>query len=116
MEEQLSMFIPTFRTSDPLTSMQAGVSVTFRATSQKALLLAEYERAGEAGLTDEEAGIRSGLRDKRACYWRRCSDLREMSLIEPTLETRRSSAGELQGVYAITAQGRQVMEELRRKA
>lgn len=116
MAEQLNLFIPTFRARDPLTSIQAGVSVTFRATSQKALLLAEYEKAGSAGLTDEEAGIRSGLRDKRACYWRRCSDLREMLLIEPTLETRRSSAGELQGVCIITELGRQVMDELRRKA
>ena len=107
---QLDMFTPAHRKHDPVTSVMAAASVQTRAGTQKWALLVCYAQAGEAGLTDEEAGIRSGLKAKGSSYWRRCYDLREPGLIEPTGEKRVSTMGELRMVCRITAAGRAVLE------
>jgi hypothetical protein len=108
MDEQLNMFFPMARRHDPTTSHMAAANVVIRQGSHKALLLGAYAGAGGNGLTDEEAGVRTGLFEARAAYWRRCSDLREMNLIEATGETRRSRANEMQMVCRITDAGRSV--------
>lgn len=107
---QLDMFTQGHRDHDPITSVMADANVQTRAGSQKWTLLVFYTQAGEQGLTDEEAGIRSGLKDKGANYWRRCSDLRALGLIEPTGEKRISTMRELRMVCRITAAGRAVLE------
>ena len=107
---QLDLLMQMHRDHDPVTSVMAAANVTCRARSQKWLLLVCYTQAGEQGLTDEEAGIRSGLKDRGANYWRRCSDLRAMGLIQPTGEKRISTMGELRMVCRITAAGRAVLE------
>lgn len=66
------------RTSDPLTSHEAGRKLSSR-DSQKAALLEHYIAAGEHGLTDDEAAVKAGLVE--ACFWRRCTDLRQDGLI-----------------------------------
>lgn len=94
------------RRSDPETSKKAGNSVAFRAGSQKHSLLQQYLAASD-GLTDEEAGIASGLAFRnKCCYWKRCSELRQAGLIAVTGETRLSSAEENQQVCVITDKGR----------
>jgi len=93
------------RTSDPDTSKAGAISVSFRAGTQKMLLLQAYANL-TAGLTDEEAGTNSGLAQKpKCCYWKRCSELRQAGFIKTIGLTRPSSVGEAQQVCAITEAG-----------
>ena len=101
--------LPLFRNTDPETSVKGAQDVKPRRGSQAMLLLAEY--AHRDGLTDEEAGLFSGLLSRpKCCYWKRCSELRAKGLIIPTGETRLSSAGSAMQVCAITAEGRQALK------
>jgi hypothetical protein len=71
------------------------------------LLLAEDLKGA---MTDEEAGLASGLALKpKCCYWKRCSELRAMGLIIPTGETRLSSAGSAMQVCEITQEGKEAL-------
>jgi hypothetical protein len=116
MNNQLEMIFPAARKSDPETSKLAGININFRAGSQRAMLLNAYFHADERGLTDEEAGMFTGLVQKRGCcYWKRSSELRQLHLIEPTGDTRRSLAGQEQQVCVITADGKEVIETLRKE-
>lgn len=110
---QLDLFTQNWRDHDPDTSVMAAASVITRAGSQKSLLLIHYTQAGERGMTDEEAGIVSGLKGTGANYWRRCSDLRALGLIKPTGEYRLSTMGERRMVCRATAEGLRLMEQVR---
>jgi hypothetical protein len=110
VETQLDMFTQAHRDHDPVTSVMAAASVQTRAGSQKSLLLVHYAKAGDRGLTDEEAGIESGLHKKGANYWRRCSDLRALGLIQPTGGYRLSRFHERRMVCVITAEGLRLAE------
>jgi hypothetical protein len=100
--------LPLFRKEDPITSVLGAGDVKPRRGSQQALLLAEY--AHRDGLTDEEAGLFSGLLSRpKCCYWKRCSELRAKGLIIPTGETRLSSAGSAMQVCAITPAGKEAL-------
>lgn len=96
-----------FRTDDPWTSRQGAEDVAIRKGSQQAILLRTYAAQSHwDGLTDEEAGERSGLaRLPRCCYWKRCSELRRMGLIEDAGTSRPSSAGSPQRVFRISMFG-----------
>lgn len=101
--------LPLFRNTDPATSVQGAADVKPRRSSQAMLLLAEY--AHRDGLTDEEAGLFSGLLHRpKCCYWKRCSELRAKGFIVPTGETRISSAGSAMQVCAITPEGRKALK------
>ena len=101
--------LPLFRKEDPITSVLGAGDVKPRRGSQQALLLAEY--AFRDGLTDEEAGLFSGLFSRpKCCYWKRCSELRAKGLIVPTGETRLSSAGSAMQVCAITPAGKEALQ------
>ena len=109
---------PNYRRSDPETPKSAGKSAKIRAGTQRhALLLAyliesELEEFPTRGLTDEEAGNISRLSLKpKCCYWKRCSELREMGLIAPNGEQRHSSANEKQMVCIITSKGIRCIKE-----
>jgi hypothetical protein len=99
--------LPLFRKEDPITSVLGAGEVKPRRRSQAMLLLAEYL---QGGMTDEEAGMASGLSLKpKCCYWKRCSELRAMGLIIPTGETRLSSAGSAMQVCEITEEGEKAL-------
>jgi hypothetical protein len=99
--------LPLFRSADPITSVLGGGNVKPRRTSQAMFLLAEYLHGG---MTDEEAGMASGLALKpKCCYWKRCSELRAMGLIIPTGETRLSTAGSAMQVCEITEEGEKAL-------
>ena len=99
--------LPLFRLSDPVTSREGAKAVKPRRTSQAMLLLAEYQHMP---LTDEEAGMASGLAYKtKCCYWKRCSELRAQGFITDTNTTRPSSAGCSMMVCEITAAGREAL-------
>lgn len=101
--------LPLFRSADPMTSVQGARDVKPRRTSQAMLLLAEY--AHRDGLTDEEAGLFSGLAQRpKCCYWKRCSELRALGFIIPTGETRLSSAGSPMQVCEITEVGERALK------
>ena len=101
--------LPLFRIDDPITSVKAGEDVKPRRMSQRDLILAAYVNA-EMGLTDEDAGYKSGLAQKpKCCYWKRCSELRKLGLIEPNGKTRLSSANSFQMVCVITAAGKEMV-------
>lgn len=106
-----AVIIPLFRNNDPVTSKKAGQSVARRAPSQQVILLRAYR--GGRGLTDEEAGIATGLAQKpRCCYWKRCSELRAKGYIIPTGETARSTAGEMQRICKMTLEGERYLRSL----
>jgi hypothetical protein len=99
--------LPLFRKEDPITSVLGAGEVKPRRRSQAMLLLAEYLHGG---MTDEEAGMASGLALKpKCCYWKRCSELRAMGLIIPTGETRLSTAGSAMQVCEITEEGEKAL-------
>ena len=99
--------LPLFRDCDPITSKKGGKAVAPRRASQAMLLLSYYQYDT---LTDEEAGMASGLALKpKCCYWKRCSELRAKGLIVPTGETRLSSAGSAMQVCAITTAGKEAL-------
>jgi len=104
MTQQLSFLYA--RTTDPVTSHIAGNSAAIRSGSQRAQLLKAFQDAGADGLTDDQAGVITGLADKvGCCYWKRCSELRQAGYIRPTERTRTSRAGEQQAVSVITQSG-----------
>ena len=95
--------LPLFRLSDPVTSREGAHNVKPRRTSQAMLLLAKYRYEA---LTDEEAGMASGLAQKpKCCYWKRCSELRAQGFIVDTNTTRMSTAGSSMMVCEITPEG-----------
>lgn len=92
------------RNSDPQTSRKAATKENrIRWGSQCFKLLEAYIGAD---LIDEEAARVSGVLAYARSWWRRCSDLRQQGLIEPTGEERMSSAGSPQMVCRITDQRR----------
>jgi hypothetical protein len=100
--------LPLFRSADPITSVLGAGDVKPRRQTQAMQLLAEY--AHRDGLTDEEAGLFSGLLSRpKCCYWKRCSELRAKGFIVPTGVTRLSSAGSAMQVCAITPAGKEAL-------
>jgi len=111
------------RNTDPETSHAAGDGARRRALPQRDILILTHYQSGYprqlgftdviiGGLTDEEAGIMSGLREKPGCcYWKRCSELRQNGMLEVVYMdeyeplTRMSLAGERQQVCGLTLQG-----------
>ena len=101
--------LPLFRSADPITSALGAGDVKPRRQTQAMQLLAEY--AHRDGLTDEEAGLFSGLLSRpKCCYWKRCSELRAKGFIVPTGVTRLSSAGSAMQVCAITPAGKEALQ------
>lgn len=110
-EPMEAIIIPMFRHSDPVTSKKAAKGASKRSPSQQTILLKAYR--GGRGLTDEEAGVVTGLALKpRCCYWKRCSELRAMGFIVPTGDFAKSSAGELQRICKMTLKGEKHLESL----
>jgi hypothetical protein len=94
--------LPLFRATDPETSRQVS---PIRVGSHRALLLEQYATA-TLGLTDEEAGARAALAGHEIKgYWKRCSDLRTLGLIQDLGHSRRLSSGSQGIVCAITQTG-----------
>lgn len=97
------------RRDGSITSEKAAEVASYRSKSQKSMLLVEYVRCGDGGLTDEEAAERAGLLQRpRCCWWHRCGDLVEDGMIEPIEEVRILSTGMEGRVCVPTEQGRQV--------
>lgn len=105
---QMSFDAPLARRTDPATSHRAAGAVEvhyLRPGSQKMALMLAYRDAGPSGLTDEEAGNRSGLAARGAGYWKRCSELRRAGWITRLGETRVAQTGMDQDVCVITPDG-----------
>ena len=111
---QLSLFddlyIPEIhqsRTDDPPTSKAGAKSVKIRANSQMAQLLVIYLMSFDRfQLTDDQAAEASGLLAKAGCcWWKRCSDLRALGLIEPTGAAISPLTGEERMTCEITKAG-----------
>jgi hypothetical protein len=104
--------IPARRT-DPGTSKQATDSIKDRAGSQRARLLAAFARNATDhvvdGLTDEQAARVAEDVSLSSEYAKRCSELREAGLIEPTGETRPGASGAARIVSRITPAGSKVL-------
>ena len=92
---------PSYRHTDPATSRQAALVMPRAWNTHKARLLAAYADAPN-GLTDEEACQIAGL---ERGGWKRCSDLRTLGWIRPTLQTRTATSGLEQQVCEITQTG-----------
>lgn len=110
------------RTTDPVTSHKAATAVTVKAGTQRSYLLLPFywqnldHDGTPLGLTDEEAmnrAAQAGLPvSARSEYSKRCSELREAGLIEPTGETRTGASGHKRIVSRITDAGRKVVQGL----
>ena len=106
------------RHTDPATSQRAARSrgLNIRAGSQRARLLTAYADAGDYGLTNEGAGIITGLAESPGCcYWKRCGELLAGGFLRATDETRTSRAGESQRVCIITRAGLTALDNMGRK-
>jgi len=111
------------RTTDPVTS-QVNKDAFVKKRSQRDEILLTYHYLNSydfpkyaEGITDEEAGMNTfrdnqSYFDLRICYWKRCSELRKLGLIEPIGKTRLSSAGQQQQVCCITMQGVKYVNKL----
>ena len=106
MKEYLLEDLPLFRATDPDTSRQVN---PVRVGTHRAVLLEQYFYA-TLGLTDEEAGARAALagHDIKG-YWKRCSDLRTIGLIEDLGIRRALSSGSQGIVCAITQKGMDIV-------
>ena len=111
-EEVNATIIPLFRNSDPITSKKAAKGASKRSPSQQVIILKAF--GSGRGFTDEEVGMFTGLALKpRCCYWKRCSELRELGLLEDTGVVRPSSAGCDQRAFRITMLGMDAARRLR---
>jgi hypothetical protein len=100
-----------YRVSDPKTSKDAYEKQTVSRTSQQWACLVVYKNHMPKGATDDEVGVMSGLAEKGAGYWKRCSELRRMGFIVDTGLTRTNPAsGAKQMVCRITDKGREALE------
>ena len=98
------------RRSDPATSHKAAScpgSIMKWASNKHLLLLAFAKR----NMTDEQAEVRSGVRI--AGFWKRCSELRALGLIEPTGKSEIASTGKEVMVSRITTRGREVLQSIK---
>lgn len=96
------------RASDPETSKAGARSVRYRAGTQKAELLAVYAIA-DRPISDAQAATISGLIDKPgACWWKRCSDLRDDGMIEPVGTVTSPITDEQVMACRITDEGRRL--------
>ena len=96
--------LPLFRATDPDTSQDGATDVKIRRGTQAAELLEQYFY-NRLGLTDEEAGVKSGLAKRGAGYWKRCADLRRLGFIVDTGVRRELSTGSKGMVCVLTAKG-----------
>ena len=102
MKDYLLEDLPLFRATDPDTSRQVN---PIRVGTHRAILLEQYFHA-TLGLTDEEAGARAALAGHEIKgYWKRCSDLRTIGLIEDLGHSRRLTSGSQGIVCGITQTG-----------
>lgn len=110
--------LPLFRAQDTPTSRAGAAHVRLRLDSQQAQLLAVYAHPlAIDGITDEDAGERSGLADKpRCCYWKRCSELRHKGFIKDTGRVREGSSGSFMMLCEITDAGLAEYGRLRMEA
>jgi hypothetical protein len=93
--------LPLFRSSDPQGSANGARHIRPRAGSQAMRILQVYVAHTVYGLTDEEAATLAGVHHG----WKRCADLRRLSLIEQTGAHRPTVAGVNAMVCRITAAG-----------
>jgi hypothetical protein len=95
------------RRGGPSTSAAAARIVAYRTGTQKALILAEYGKAGVSGLTDEEVAGRLGWVEVNKAR-KRCSDLRDEGMIvwvDEGVVTRTGKSGIANDVCVITDRG-----------
>lgn len=96
---------PTYRArrTDPVTSHLAAVGTPGRVSQRNRILLG-YALANRWSLTDEQAAEEAGV-SPRSCWWRRCSELRELGHIAPL----RNEDGL---IHVMSSQGKQVMTSM----
>lgn len=95
--------------ADRLRLREASLS-GFKGGSQKAVILGVYD---DEGLTDSEAARAAGLNRSGICWWKRCSELRQIGFIETTGATRPDAdSGAEREVCRITDTGRRKLAAL----
>jgi hypothetical protein len=100
------------RSSDPITSHKSAnnISRSIRAGSQRHQILNAYFLGD---FTDEQVGEITGLiKNRSCCYWKRCSELRQMGYIKDTGRTTLSSANMEVMICEITELGCSKLKEL----
>jgi len=102
------MIEPTARHTDPVTSKRAAENARRRAPNQRERLLDAYARNG--ALLDSEAARIAGLYGTRSCWWKRCSELRQLGYTTE-IGTRVDPETRSEGmVCEITELGRRALE------
>lgn len=100
---------PTARNSDPITSKRAAQNAKRKAPTQRLQLLTAYLRGP---LLDSEAAKAAGLYGTRACWWKRCSELRQHGYTIP-IGTRVDAETQSEGmVCELTEDGRKALEAI----
>jgi hypothetical protein len=98
------------RRTDPATSKAAAKIVKARATSHRVLIAWAFYDAGAAGLTADEACVAAGLPLFPTEYTTRTSELMREGVVATTGEKRIGSQGLERQVYAITTEGRLLLQ------
>lgn len=98
------------RKTDPATSKTAARLVKARATSHRVLIAWAFYDAGEAGLTADEACLAAGLPIFPTEYTTRTSELMREGVVAVTGEKRVGTQGLERQVYAITTEGRLLLQ------
>lgn len=100
------------RRSDPETSHDGAEAVRWRSGNHKIAILNAYRHTGKP-LSDREAWQNSALRDKHSCcWWKRCSELRDLGMIEVVSTTVCQATGSRVQRCAITDKGRLALSQI----
>lgn len=115
----LAPVVPGANRAGPATSVKGVHDVLPRCGKQQTVLLFAYAEVGANGLTNAEAGERSGLAaSPGSCWWKRCGELQKGGLIAEKIGEERVSltTGSKQRVRAITPEGLALVEVLKFRA
>lgn len=105
-DQQMLVLFPVARGTDPWTSKFAASMIDAKRPTQMLMVLRAFS---EGDLTDEQAAEVTGIKGG----WKRCADLRNAGLIEPTGRTLIGHAGMPVMVSRITESGHHVLSKTR---
>lgn len=101
------------RTTDPRTSHRAEAAITLKAGTQRFLLLEQFGRWPDDGLTDEQAMEKANGVSPSSEYAKRCSELRAAGWIRDSGRDRKGNSGLDRIVSEITELGKAALAQAR---
>lgn len=100
----------THRVPDHHTSIAAGLKELGRKGTQRERLAICFYRAGQNGLTDEEAASAAKIAPQSS-PWKRCTELRQMGFLVYADKDRKTTTGTDAKVWRMTGAGMRALRE-----